>query len=415
MFKQNHLDKSGFNQYFLKLRIQYYFNETTELLARHKLLLAFIICLLAPGVAHIQAIGIPFYALVDTSKPLTEKLIYLVCLVIFLLTMTISQSRFIKGGAFREYLHTLHIPSSTYKKIDFIILLLSLNIVWFAVFCGALNIVHYAKAAWFVSSQYCLYAATILVLITLLWNCLYRKMMNGILLFSALLLVLWSSKQGSWIVNYSVSCFVLLLSGLIIWTVEPLVSTKNYLFKTVPIYASNRRICQGIFVIQLAVLRESKRALVTRLTFCLTVSILILQLFSFQGALDNREGIILFLVGLQTYILSTLFAFFEKGKLDYALFHQVFPYQRHINWLKEITIIFALLTVILFPVFLFCIFSFKNHFLLLLVILVMGFIGLIINRIFYAQSLRFCLFTSSLGTMGSGIVQHIVLGACFGA
>lgn len=60
MLKSSHLEKNYFNHQFFKFRIQYYFNKTKELITKHKLLTAFIICLLAPEVKNIQAIGIPF-------------------------------------------------------------------------------------------------------------------------------------------------------------------------------------------------------------------------------------------------------------------------------------------------------------------------------------------------------------------
>lgn len=52
MLELTQLNKNYFNHQFLKFRTQYYFNETKELIARHKLLTAFIICLLAPGEKH---------------------------------------------------------------------------------------------------------------------------------------------------------------------------------------------------------------------------------------------------------------------------------------------------------------------------------------------------------------------------
>lgn len=411
MFELTQVDRDVFDQHFLKFRLKYYFTETKEFLARHKLLSVFIICLLAPGVEHIQALGMPFYALIDPSNTLKEKLIYLVSLLLFLLAITKTQLPFIKGGEFREYLHTLYIPSRVYKKVDFILLLVSLNIVWVAVFFGAANILHHSKGPWFVSSQYSLYASTLLAIITLLWNCLYRKIANGILLFSVLIFVVYSSMQGSWLVNYSVSCFVVFLSGLIIWTVQPFVAKKN--FKTGSLLVLNNYKGMSIFLMQLAVLRENKRALITRLILCFAVSGLLIQVFSSQEELENRDAIVIVLASLQTYILSTLFILFEKGKLDYSLFHQVFPYQWKMNYVKEISIIFILLSVILFPIFLFCLFSFKNYIFLLLAILMMSAIGLIINRSLYALSLRFCLFSSLLSTLGSGVVQYMVLGAYF--
>ena len=65
----------------------------------------------------------------------------------------------------------------------------------------------------------------------------------------------------------------------------------------------------------------------------------------------------------------------------------------------------------LIPVFLFCIFSLKNYCLLSLIILAMNGVVLAISRIFYALSLRFCLFSSLLNTVGGCVVQYIFLGA----
>ncbi|MFJ1269804.1 DUF6136 family protein [Legionella lytica] len=409
MFELAPLEPSSFTQYFLKFRIKYYFNETKELLARHKLLCVFIICLLAPGVEHIPALGTPFYALIDPSNTLKEKLIYLVSLLLFLLAMTKTQLTFIKGGEFREYLHTLNIPIRASKKIDFIILLVSLNIVWLAVFFGATNIIHCSKEPSIVISQYCLYASLVLAIITLLWNCLYRKIANGILLFLVLILVVCSSMQGSVLINCSVSCFVILLCGLIIWMVQPFVIQRNYTFKIIPIHLVSDSKCKRIFLLQLAILRENKRALFMRLTLCLAVSGIILHVLFSQEMLDNREAIVFVLMGLQTYLLSTLFILFEKAKLDYALFHKIFPYQRQSSFIKEVSITSALFFLVLLPVFWCSIFGFN-----LFVMWVMGSIGLMLNRLFYAQSLRFCLFTSLLSTLVSGVVQYRILGAYVG-
>ncbi|WP_058533597.1 hypothetical protein [Legionella saoudiensis] len=408
MFELAHLDKGSFHQQFLKFRIKYYFNETKEFLARHKLLSVFIICLLAPGVEHIQAIGFPFYALIDPTNTLKEKLIYLILLLTFLLAMTKTQLSFIRGGELREYLHTLHISSHTYKKIDFIILLLSLNIVWMAVFFGAASILHYAKEPLFVLSQYSLYTSMILTIVTLLLNYLYRKIANGILLFSALILIVWSSVQASWLVNYGVSSLVIVLSVLTIWTVQPFVRARNHLFKMPRFQVGENNKCKKIFIIQLAALRANKRVLITRLLFCFAITGVILQV-------PNREGMLLILVGLQTYILSTLFALFEKGKQDYAVFHKVFPYQQQINFVKEVCIALLLLFIILVPVFFYYLFIFEKYFLWFSLMGAMSSVGLIINRIFYARSLRFCLFSTMLTTMGSCVVQYHILGACFGA
>lgn len=414
MLELTYLDKNYFNHQFLKFRTQYYFNETKELIARHKLLTAFIICLLAPGVKNIQAIGIPFYALIDSSITFKAKFIYLFLLLFFLLGLTRAQSSFIKGGAFREYLHTLYIPLRVHKTIDFIILLLSLNIVWLAIYFGSANILHNAETRLFLASQYCLYASTIFVLCSLLLNFLYKKIANGTVAFVALLLIVFISKQGSWLLNFVVGISASLLCAFIVGVVQPYLRAQKYLFK-IPhfdIVNSFKSFVslKNVFIIQLAVLRKNKISFLIRFTLCFVISLLILQVLNSHETVDNRKGLILVFMGLQTYILSTLFTLFEKEKLEHALFHSIFPYQKHTQPIKEIMLIWIGLMLVLMPVFLFFIFSLKNYCLLSLIIFVMNGVVLTINRILYTLSLRFCLFSSLLNTVGSCLVQYIFLG-----
>jgi hypothetical protein len=409
------LNKNYFNHQFLKFRTQYYFNETKELIARHKLLTVFIICLLAPGVKNIQAIGIPFYALIDPSITFKAKFIYLVTLLFFLLSLTRGQSSFIKGGAFREYMHTFYIPLRVQKAIDFIILLLSLNIVWLAIFLGGANILHNTKDSLFQVSQYCLYVSTVFVLCTLLLNFLYKKIAIGVIAFSALLLIIIISKQSNWLLNFGVGLSISLLCIIILVTVDPYLREQKYSFK-IPHFdvlngLKSLSSLKNNFIIQLAVLRKNKISFLIRFTFCLAISLLILQVLNSQKIADNPQGLILVLVGLQTYTLSTLFTLFEKEKLEHALFHRIFPYHKHALPIKEIILIWIGLMLALIPVFLFCIFSLKNYCLLILVIFAMNGVLFAINRILYALSLRFCLFSSLLNTVGSCVVQYIFLGA----
>lgn len=403
-----------FSHQFLMFRIQYYSNKTKELIARHKILTAFIICLLAPGVKNIQAIGIPFYALIDPSIMFKVKFIYLVTLLFFLLSLTKAQSSFIKGGAFREYLHTLYIPQRVHRAIDFIILILSLNIVWLAIFFGGANILH-TEDYLFQASQYCLYASTVFALCTLLLNFLYKKIAKCLMAFFALLLVMVISKAGSWLLNYGVGLSVFLLCGFMLATVQPHLVKQKYLFKIPFLNVLNGlkslSSLKNIFMIQLAVLRKNKNSFLIRFAFCFAISMLILKVLNSQEIVDNRQGLILVLTGLQAYVLSTLFTLFEKEKLDYALFHRIFPYEKYVQPVKEIIFIWTGFMLALMPVFLFCIFSLKNYCLLSLIILAINGIVLAINRSLYALSLRFCLFSSLLNTVGGCVVQYIFLGA----
>lgn len=415
MLELTQLNKNYFNHQFLKFRSQYYFNETKELIARHKLLTAFIICLLAPGVKNIQAIGIPFYALIDPYITFKAKLTYLVTLLFFLLSLTRVQSSFIKGGSFREYLHTLYIPLRVHKAIDFIILLLSLNIVWLAIFFGGVNILHNTEGTLFQTSQYCLYANTVFVLCTLLLNFLYKKIAKGVMAFLALLLIIVISKQSNWLLNFGVGLSISLLCGMILGTVQPHRRGQKYSFKILHFDILNGlksiHSLKSTVIIQLAVLRKNKISFLIRFTFCFVLSLLILQVLNSQEIVDNRQGLILVLMGLQTYILSTLFTLFEKEKLEHILFHSIFPYQKHTQPIKEIMLIWIGLMLVLMPVFLFCIFNLKNYCLLSLIIFAMNGVVFAINRILYALSPRFCLFSSLLNTVGSCVVQYIFLGA----
>lgn len=418
MLERTYLDKSYFNHQFLKFRMQYYFNETKELLARHKLLTAFIICLVAPGVKNIQAIGIPFYTLIDPSSMLKTKFVYLVSLIFFLLTMTKAQFSFIKGGAFREYLHTLYIPVRVHKTVDFIILLVSLNIVWLAIFFGGASILRDAKDFLFPSSQYCLYVSTVFALCTLLLNFLYKKVASGVVAFFALMLVVFISNQGNWLLNFGVGISISILSGFIVWTIQPYVRKQQDSFKIrhFEVLKDFKSLgsSRNIFIIQLAVLRKNKLSFLIKVTICFALSIVTLQVLTSQETVDNRQGLIFVLIGLQTYILSTLYTFFEKGKLEHELFHKIFPYQRQIQPIKEILLIWAGLMLALAPVFLLCIFSLKNYSSLIFIIFVMNGVVLAINRFLYTQSLRFCLFSSLLVTVSGCVVQYILLGAYYG-
>lgn len=317
MLEQTQLNKNYFNYQFLKFRTQYYFNETKDLVARHKLLTAFIICLLAPGVKNIQAIGIPFYALIDPSITFKAKLIYLITLLFFLLSLTKAQSSFIKGGAFREYLHTLYIPLRVHKAIDFIILLFSLNMVWLAIIFGGANILH-TEDSLFQASQYSLYASTVFVLCTLLLNFLYKKIAKCIMAFSALLLFIVISKKGNWLLNFSIGLSISLLCGIVLGTVQPHLVKQKYSLKIPSLDVlnglKNLSSLKSIFIIQLAVLRKNRISFLIRFAFCFAISMLILQVLNSQEIVDNRQGLILILTGLQTYILSTLFTLFEKEK-----------------------------------------------------------------------------------------------------
>lgn len=413
-----HLNNRNFTQQFLKFRIRYYLNETKEFLARHKLLTVFLICLLAPGVQNITALGIPFYALVAPAYPFKVKLIYLISVLLLLLAVTKIQWLSIKGGSFREYLHTLYLPNRIHKKIDFIVLVLSLNGIWLAIFFGGISILHGTSDSLFRLSQYWLYGAAILAIITFLFTCLYRNIAHAMVLFFSLCLVVFISKQGSWLLNYGIGAAVYCLSTAIIWAVQPYARQRNAAvhmdwFKNLLGFSYFVSL-NKIFLIQVAVYRKYKASFFIRFILCFMFSALVLSVLSSANTEANQEGIMLILISVQVYILSTLFTLFEQEKLKYAVFHEIFPYQRFTQYMKETALVGSLLITILFPVVWYCTFSLPGHVLWLLIILAINGLVLVINRVFYAQSLRFCLFTSWLSSMGGAGIQYVMTGAYFG-
>ena len=85
---------SLFNKHLLKFRIKYYFKETGELILRHKLLMAFLFCLLAPGIEKIHLIGVPFFVIVAPGISLGIKLLSLAALLSFLFLLIRAQAKF---------------------------------------------------------------------------------------------------------------------------------------------------------------------------------------------------------------------------------------------------------------------------------------------------------------------------------
>ncbi|CAM2791643.1 hypothetical protein [Legionella worsleiensis] len=407
-----------FNSQFLKFRSQYYISETRELIARHKLLAAFTICLLIPELNHIQVIGIPFYNLIAPSVALKVKLIYLSGLVVFLLSLTRAQASFIKGGEFREYLHTVFISMTSHKIIDFIILLLSLNVVWLAVFFGGTFIFNGSQDAVFIVSQYCLYAALIFSLCTLLLNYLYKQIAMGFLNFTVLLLIVVISKQGNSLLNCGVGIVIFLMCCLTLMTIKPVGSYFNYSFKLPRInffYGLNSiHSLKNIFIIQLAIIRKHRTLMLMRSAFCFVLSLAFCRILISQEIEDNQQGFVLVVMTIQSYILSGLYLLFEKAKSEYKLFHRIFPYQNNAHFLKEIMLICAGLAFALIPVFICFMMNFKEHLAQIFIMFLMNCMVCAINRIFYCLSMQFCLITSLLSTVGCCVVQFFFLGTYYG-
>lgn len=406
-----------FNKDFLKFRKKYYFNETKELLARHKLLTAFVICLLAPGIKNIQVIGVPFFAMIEPSSSFGIKLLFLIPLLFFLMVLTKAQSKFIKGGTFRDYLDTLYIPSTVYKKIDTVILLLSLNVVWIAILFGAGKIYQLPAKPALLFSYYCLYCSMIMAIVVLLLNSLYKNIGGVLILTLSLILIAAVSTQEILLLNMVTSLGIGLLSVAIALKVQPYkkkgkclkVSNKEQLNQLTT--GSSLRI---FFLTQIATYRANKNTFFIRIALCMFLSIISFNLFFSDEFITNRKSLLLILISFESYILSTLFAFFAKDELDYAVFYSIFPYQSFIRRPIEIVVVSGILLLSVMPIIVFSLFTTPPYLLPLMLILTMNVITIAVNRVLYAYSLRFCLFTSLLNTVGNILVQYLLIGAFFG-
>lgn len=406
-----------FNKDFLKFRKKYYIHETNELLARHKLLTAFIICLLAPGMQHIQAIGMPFYAMIAPGFSLGIKLLFLIPLLFFLMLLTSAQSKFIKGGMFRDYLDTVGISSGVYKKIDTIILLLSLNVVWIAILLGAGKIYQLPAKLALLWSYYCLYCSMIIAMVVLLLNSLYKNTAGVLLQVLSLILIAAVSTRDVCLLNMLTALVVGLLSIAIALKVQPSRKKMKYLeiFHSKQLKRLKIGSSPGVFfVTQLASYRANKNAFFIRISLCSFLSLISFKLFFSDELITNRTTFLLMLISFESYILSTLFTFFAKDERDYAVFYAIFPYQSFSRRSIEIALVGGILLLSVIPLVVFSVLIIPSGLLPLMVILAMNMIAITVNRMLYACSLRFCLFTSFLNMAANILAQYVLIGAIFG-
>ncbi|KTC93176.1 MULTISPECIES: DUF6136 family protein [Legionella] len=410
-------DKSQhFSKKFFQFRAIYYFNETKELLARHKLLVAFIICLLAPGISNVKAIGIPFFVIINPEITLKLKFINLIALLVFLMMLTTAQGKFIKGGTFRDYLQTFSINPTVHKSIDTIILLLSLNVVWLAILFGGAMIPLIPASNLLLYSYYALYAALIANLITFLLNSLYSRYISMLAITFSLVLIAMISAKQIWQLNLIAFLLTGIISILNFRLIQPH-RRKRKRFKNSQQKKFNQLMSgnslKSTFLLQTATSRANRNTLLLRGGICLLLSFLSYNLFSSQEV--DRTGVfVLILVNLEVYILSTFMTFFQKDELNFQLFHRIYPYPLGFKRLIEIITIFGYLLLVTQPLMMFTLIKIPGNTRALMIVLFISLMTIAINRLLYAYSLRFCLFTSLLNMIGNIIMQYILIGATLG-
>lgn len=404
---------SLFNKHLLKFRIKYYFKETGELVLRHKLLMAFLFCLLAPGIEKIHVIGVPFFLIVAPGISLGIKLLSLTALLFFLFLLIRAQANSIKGGKFGDYLATLQAFSPHDKKIDLIVSLLSLNIIWFALFFGGAGLTHITNN----TSYYALYSSLIIVIMIFILNVLYKNIQNIVFLtFLCMLIALASTQQNS-LLNFGVCLFSSLSCIIIAYSTQP------YKQKTQAVKTNKKLLKKSItthpntlyFLTQIATVRAHKAIFIIRLSITTLLSVAAINILLFSTELvESMFVVLLILIGIQTYILSTLSTFFSKNEQDYSLFHSIFHDNLMVKQGIEIICISAGLFLSLIPLMIFLALMKPIDVLLLTGIIITSMFTITINRMLYRHSLRFCFFTSLINTVANVVMQYLLIGAFLG-
>lgn len=408
---------SLFNKHLLKFRIKYYFKETGELILRHKLLIAFLFCLLAPGIEKIHLIGVPFFVIVAPGISLGIKLLSLAALLSFLFLLIRAQAKFIKGGGFGDYLAALQAFSPHDKKIDLIVSMLSLNVIWFALFFGGARLTHITNNTSLLYSYYALYSSLIIGIMIFLLNVLYKNIQNIIFLALLFMLIALASTQQNYLLNFGVSLFSSLSFIIIAYSTQP------YQQKTQAVKADKKLLKKSItnhpfklyFLTQIATVRAHKTAFTIRLSITTLLSIAtIYLLLSSTELVESMFVVLLILSGIQTYILSTWSTFFSKNEQDYCLFHSIFHDNLLLKQGMEIICISTGLFLSLIPLMIFLAFMRPIDIVLLTGIIMASTLTITINRMLYRYSLRFCFFTSLINTVANVVMQYLLIGAFLG-
>ncbi|QIN36832.1 hypothetical protein [Legionella longbeachae] len=407
-------NKNSFNILFCKYRIRNYFNETADFLTRHKLLLAFIICLLVPGVHNLPKIGIPFFEIINPLATIQSKLLCLGIILAFSLMLTNAQSNFIKGGKLRNYLNTFDISAHTHKKIDLMILAISLNFIWVAIVLGAGFIYSYSQNIISLFSLFCLYVSFIFSYLVLLLSHLYRNKKYMFLLFVNLIFIACIPLLTIPFANYTGSILGTLFS-LFIFRREIPSGKENTSNKRATGY--NKQLISNslrrYFTIQLATYKQHREVFLTKALYCTIVNIFLVYLVMIQNLNIDHIGIFMAILGFSIYILCTLFSVFQQDEKSYKLFHTIFPYQSFLKYVKEITLTFLIFLIAGLPLLFYLAIENENLFIVIFTAFLMSFIPLTINRIFYWLSLRFCFFTSLINSILWMIAQYWILGGIF--
>lgn len=315
-------DKIQFNRLFCKYRIKNYVNKTSDYLTRHKLLLAFIICLLVPGIENLPKIGMPFFSIVDSTTTIPLKLLFIGSILVVSLVLTNAQANFIKGGPFRDYLTSFDISISAHKKIDFIVLAISLNIIWLSIALGASFIYTESTNPWMAVSLLCLYVSFIANYLVLLLNNLYGNRKHLLLLLLNLVAIAFISTSTMIFIHFAGAVLTSLFSIMLFWKTEPADKTlkAGQLAKKHHKKQSSNSL-KLYFTIQYAIYKQHKKVFLTKILTSTLINIFLLYFTAAEHFKRDSLGFFITILGFNTYTLSTLFSVFQQEENEYQLFH----------------------------------------------------------------------------------------------
>ncbi|ASQ47050.1 hypothetical protein [Legionella clemsonensis] len=411
MLENTFSNKNRFNRLYCKYRIKNYVNKTSEFLTRHKLLLAFAICLLVPGIHNLPKIGIPFFAIVDPTATIPLKLLCIGSILVFSLILTNAQANFITGGQLREYLNSFDISLDTHKKIDFLLLALSLNFIWLSIALGVVFIYTSSSNASMAFSLFCLYLSFMVNYLVLLLSNLYGNKKHILLLLCNLMVLVFISSSKIILINYVGAILISYFSLFLFWKTKPLGKANKSGQLTNKKQHPNS--LKFYFTIQYAVYKQHKKLFLHKILYSTLINIFLIYLIVAQHFNLDNIGFFITIIGVNSYTLSTLFSVFQEEENHHQLFHVLFPYQNYFKYGKEIILTFVLFIITGLPFLLYLAVEKRTLFMVIFTAFLSSFMPLAINRALYKLSLRFCLFTSLINCMLWVMVQYWILGVIF--
>lgn len=410
MLENYYPETNRFNVLFCKYRIKNYVNETANILTRHKILFAFIICLLAPGVNNLPKIGLPFFEIINPTATMPLKLLCIGGVLAFSIMLTNAQSNFIKGGKLRNYLNLFDISTNAHKKIDLTILIISLNFIWLAIILGSMFIYTYRYNTSNVLSLFCLYFSFILGYLVLLLSQLYKNKKYALVLLLNLIFIASISSFQIPLINFGGAILSSLYSYFIFEKMVPLETKRNSGKLSISSHNPLSQSIRVFFALQCSSYRQHTKLFITKLFYCFALSAFLIYLTMTQEFSINKIGFFITILGFQIFLLSTLFSLFQKDEIDCTLFHKIFPYQKHLKYFKEVIFIFLLFLCSNTLLLLYLITENRALFIIIFPLILSSFLPFTLNRLLYRLSLRLCLFTSLMSSVFWIVIQYLLIG-----